>query len=96
MIEQQAGGCALGPCGTIANIRNQQKTFLKANRKYPDYIDAGVDAWEDVYDWHVKNRQEVRATRLPEGRYGILFMFTTIVLREDQTPSFVGWGYDAR
>jgi hypothetical protein len=96
VIEQQANGCALGACGPITNIRTQQKTFLRANRKYPDYIDAGVDAFEAVYDWHVKNRQEIRTTRLPDGRYGLTFMFTTVVLREDQTPHFVGWGYDAR
>ena len=69
---------------------------MRANRKFPDYIDAGIDAWEAVYDWHIKSRQEVKTTRLPDGRYGILFMFPTIVLREDQVPSFVGWGYDAR
>jgi hypothetical protein len=96
VIEQQSGGCALGQCGTMANVRNQQKVFLRANRKYPDFIDVGIDAWEAVYDWHVKNRQEVKATRLADGRYGILFMFTTVVLREDQVPSFIGWGYDAR
>jgi len=95
-IEQQAGACTLGPCHAVASIRQQQKTFMKANRKYPDYIDAGIDAWETVYDWHVKNQQDVKATRLPDGRYGLLFMFTTIVLREDQTPNFIGWGYDAR
>jgi hypothetical protein len=96
VIEQQGSACVLGQCGTVANIRTQQKVFMRANRRYPDYIDAGIDAWEAVYDWHVKNRQEVKTTRLPDGRYGILFMFTTVVLREDQVPSFVGWGYDAR
>lgn len=95
-LEQQANACNLGACGTISQIRQQQKTFMKANRKFPDYIDAGVDAWEAVYDWHVKNRQPVNTTRLPDGRYGIAFMFTTVILREDQVPSFVGWGYDAR
>jgi hypothetical protein len=96
VIEQQSNACALGACGTVATIRTQQKTFLRANRKYPDFIDAGTDAFEAVYDWHVKNRQEIRTSRLPDGRYGIMFMFTTIVLREDQQPPFVGWGYDAR
>ena len=96
VIERQSNACELGKCGTIETIRTQQKTFLKANRKYPDHIDAGVDAFEAVYDWHIRNRQEVRTARLPDGRYGITFMFTTIVLREDQTPHFVGWGYDAR
>ena len=96
IVEQQASSCTLGPCNTVASIRQQQKTFMKANRKYPDYIDAGIDAWEAVYDWHVKNQQAIRATRLPDGRYGVQFMFTTVVLREDQTPNYVGWGYDAR
>jgi hypothetical protein len=95
-IEQQGNACNLGPCVAVAQIRQQLNTFIKANRKFPDYLDAGVDAWQAVYDWHVKNRQTVNATRLPEGRYGIAFMFTTVVLREDQTPNFVGWGYDAR
>jgi hypothetical protein len=96
VIEQQGNACALGPCPIVASIRSQQKTFLRANRKYPDYIDAGVDAFEAVYDWHIRNRQEIRTARLPDGRYGLVFMFTTIVLREDQTPAFIGWGYDAR
>ena len=42
--------------------------FSPSHRKYPDFIDAGIDAWEAVYDWHVKNRQEVKATRLADGR----------------------------
>ena len=96
VVERHGNPCELGPCGTIDAIRNQQRVFLRANRKYPDYIDAGLEAWEAVYDWHVKNRQEVRAARLPDGRYGVQFMFTTVVLREDQTPNFIGWGYDAR
>jgi hypothetical protein len=95
-IERQGSSCALGACTTISTIRTQQRTFIKANRKYPDFIDVGPDAWEAVYDWHVKHRQQLNATRMPDGRYGILFMFTTVVLREDQVPSFVGWGYDAR
>lgn len=96
VLEAQGSGCGLGQCGPVATVRLQQKTFMKANRKYPDYIDAGIDAWEALYDWHVKNRQEIRTTRLPDGRYGLLFMFTTVVLREDQVPNYVGWGYDAR
>jgi len=96
VLEQQASGCALGQCTTVATIRTQQKTFLRANRKFPDFIDVGIDSWDAVHDWHVKNRQQLRSSRLPDGRYGIVFMFTTIVLREDQTPNYVGWGYDAR
>jgi hypothetical protein len=92
----KAQECTLGRCGVVAAIRMQQNVFLRANQKFPDFIDAGIEAWQAVYDWHVNNRQPITTTRLPDGRYGIAFMFTTIVLREDQVPSFVGWGYDAR
>jgi hypothetical protein len=92
----KAQECTLGPCQTVATIRTQQNVFLRANQKFPDFIDAGVEAWQAVYDWHVKNHQPITTTRLPDGRYGIAFMFTTIVLRYENTPNFIGLGYDAR
>jgi len=87
--------CSLGPCSAVAAIRLQQNIFLKANQKFPDFIDAGVEIWEAVYDWHVRNNQPINTTRLPDGRYGILFMFTTVVLRPDNTPNYLSFGYDA-
>ena len=88
--------CGLGQCAEVASIRVQQHNFLKANQKFPDFIDAGVDVWEAVYDWHVRNRQPISTTRLPDGRYGIAFMFTTVVLRPENTPHYLSFGYDAR
>lgn len=88
--------CGIGACPAIASIRIQQNNFLKANQKFPDFIDAGVEIWQAVYDWHVKNRQPITTTRLADGRYGIAFMFTTVVLRPENTPNFLSFGYDAR
>jgi hypothetical protein len=92
----RAQECTLGPCATVGHIRTQQNVFLRANQKFPDFIDAGIEAWQAVWDWHVKNHQPITTTRLPDGRYGIAFMFTTIVLRYENTPNFIGLGYDAR
>jgi hypothetical protein len=92
----RAQECTLGPCATVAHIRTQQNVFLRANQKFPDFIDTGIEAWQAVYDWHVKNHQPITTTRLPDGRYGIAFMFTTIVLRYENTPNFIGLGYDTR
>jgi hypothetical protein len=92
----KAQECTLGPCTAVAVVRAQQNTFLRANQKFPDFIDAGIEAWQAVYDWHVKNHQPITTTRLPDGRYGLAFMFTTIVLRHENTPNFIGLGYDAR
>ena len=96
VLERQPESCRLGTCGAVDAVRAQQKIFLKTNQKFPDYIDAGIDAWYDLYDWHVKNRQPVNTTRLPDGRYALALMFTTVVLRPDQAATFVGWGYDLR
>lgn len=95
-LERQAESCVLGPCGTIAQIRIQQKTFLKANHKFPDFIDAGVDSWFDLYDWHIKNSQPLTPTRMADGRYALGFMFTQIVLRPEQSANYISFGYDAR
>ena len=92
----KAQECTVGPCAAVAAIRTQQNVFLRANAKFPDFIDAGMEAWQAVYDWHVKNQQPIATTRLRDGRYGIAFMFTTIVLRYENTPNFIGFGYDAR
>src|SRR5689334_3758448 len=43
----------------IAPIRDQQKTFLRSNGKFPDFIEVGADVWQHVYDWHVRFQQPI-------------------------------------
>jgi hypothetical protein len=78
----------------IGQIRQQQRVFLRANQKYPDYMEVGLSVWEDVYDWHVRYQQPINAARLPDGRYVLSFMFTNLILRPDQAFEFVGFGFD--
>jgi hypothetical protein len=79
---------------SIGQIRQQQRVFIRANQKYPDYIEVGLGVWEDVYDWHVRYQQPITATRLADGRYTLSFMFTNLILRPDQAFEFVGFGFD--
>src|SRR5262245_44447740 len=51
-FEHQFDACELGPCREIEAIRNQQRLFLRASRKYPDFIEVGLDVWDRVYDFH--------------------------------------------
>jgi hypothetical protein len=95
-VERTQNSCFLGPCGPIGDIRTAQQVFLKAHQKFPDYIDVGVDVWQAVYDWHVRNRQPINTTRLGDGRYGLTFMFTTLVMRPDNTPNYISFGYDSK
>jgi hypothetical protein len=80
----------------LARIRDQQHTFLKANQKFPDFIEVGLSVWEGVVDWHVRHQQSFSMSRSAEGRYIMAIGFTTLILRPDLSDNYVGPGMDAR
>jgi hypothetical protein len=84
------------PWTSIARIREAQRIWLRANHRYPDFIEIGVDVWDALYDWHVRFQQPLSMNRMTDGRYVIAFMFTTFVLRPEQDPDYVGPPYDDR
>jgi hypothetical protein len=59
-------------------------------------MDVGLEPWERVYDWHIRWQQPINVTRLAEGGYGLVFMFTTLVLRPNMQTNYIGPGYDAK
>ena len=67
----------------LAHIREQQRVFLRANQKFPDFIEIGINVWESVYDWHVRHQQPLSISRNAEGRYTMMVALTTLVLRPD-------------
>ena len=80
----------------IAAVRDQQRTHLRANGKFPDFIEVGTDVWQQVYDWHVRFQQPIALGRTAEGRYTILLIATTVVMRTDMAPNYLGPPYDNR
>ena len=81
----------------IAAIREPLRTFLRANGKFPDFIEVGSDVWQQVYDWHVHFQQPIVLGRTAaEGRYTILLLATNIVMRPDMAPGFIGVPFDSR
>jgi len=80
----------------VSQIRAQQRTFLKANQKFPDYMDVGIDVWERMHDWHVRTHQPVNIVRTNDGRYGMVFGVTMLLLMPQQVGSYISWGYDNR
>jgi hypothetical protein len=80
----------------LARIREQQRVFLRANQKFPDYLEIGIAVWESVYDWHIRHQLPVNVTRTPDGRYAMTVMLTNLVLRPEQPETFVGFGFDLR
>jgi hypothetical protein len=93
-FERQFAQVYSGKWRGISRVRHEQRTWLKATRKYPDFLEIGLDVWDNVYDWHVAYQQPLNVRRLADGRYAMAFMFTTLVLRPDQSPDFVGYPFD--
>ena len=79
----------------VSRVRQQQRTWLISTRKYPDFLEIGIDVWENIYDWHVVYQQPLNVSRLADGRYAMMFTFTMLLLRSDQNPDFVGYAFDA-
>jgi hypothetical protein len=82
------------PWRGIARVRDEQRRFLRATMKYPEFVEVGVLVWDAVHAWHVTVQQPLSMSRLDDGRYVMTFMFTTLVLRPDLAPDYVGDGYD--
>lgn len=82
--------------GEIAPVRDRVRTFLMANGKFPDYIDVGTDTWYGVYDWHVRFQQPITLNRTADGRYTIALLATTVIMRPELEPRYVGVPYDSR
>jgi hypothetical protein len=80
----------------IAPVRAQQLNYLKANGKFPDFIDVGSDVWYAVHDWHVRLQQQLVFGRDAVGRYTLMLGFTALVLRPEAVVSFISTPYDNR
>jgi hypothetical protein len=80
----------------IAPLRDAQKVFLRANSKFPDFIEVGLDVWFAVHDWHVRWQQPLTLSRDSQGRYTMLLLATTVIMRTDAAANFIGIPYDSR
>src|SRR5262245_9555270 len=78
----------------IAPVRDVQLTHLRANGKFPDYLDVGTNLWYAVHDWHIRWQQPLTLGRDNLGRYTLLFGQTTLILRVEAMPAFIGVPYD--
>ncbi|HET6957874.1 MAG TPA: hypothetical protein VFI56_14870 [Vicinamibacterales bacterium] len=78
----------------IARVRTRQVEFLRSQAKFPDFMEVGVDVWLAVYDWHVRHLQPITLGRDPSGRYTLVLLVTTLILRIDADANFVGVPYD--
>jgi hypothetical protein len=87
----------LGPslsAGHVGKLRGLMEQFLRSHGKFPEYFDVGSSVFFELYDWHVRHRQQLIVTRQPDNRYVLQFMFSNIVLRPEQEPTYIGYPYE--
>ena len=80
--------------GLVGKLRASMEQFFKSNAKFPDFIDVGLNVFLELYDWHVKNQQQLMVTRGADGRYWMQFMFTTLIMRAEVDGNYMGLPYD--
>lgn len=75
-------------------VMEQQRVFLRAAHHYPEFVEVGPAAWAALVEWHVRERQQLAVSRLVDGRYTMVFNFSTVLLRPDLDDNYVSFGYD--
>jgi hypothetical protein len=78
----------------VAQVRAQQRQWMRSSQKFPDFIEIGIGIWEALHDWHVRFQQPLNVSRAADGRYVMAFHFTTLILRTDVDPGYVGPAFD--
>ena len=76
--------------GSLGVIKGKLETWVRTTGRFPEYWDVGVSIFLDIYDWHVRQRQEIKISRIAEQRVAIQWMFTQYVLRWEHPPGYIG------
>lgn len=84
------------PPPEVVQVRNVQHTFLRAAGEYPAFIEVGVRYFDAVHDWLRQSPHRLEISRMADGRYGLRFDFTMLVLRPDAQPDYLGPASDGR
>jgi hypothetical protein len=85
-----------GSFADILPVRQKLTDYLKAQGKFPDFVDVGTDVWFGVHDWHVRMHQDLVFGRDSGGRYTLMLGFTALVLRPEAIPGYISTPYDNR
>ena len=81
--------------GPVPTLRKGFDTFLRSTGKFPDFCEVGISVFYDMYDWQIKNRQQVTVTRQPpDNRYTMPYMFTQLILRHEYDATYIGQPFD--
>ena len=76
--------------GSLGTIRGKLETWIRVQGRFPEYWDVGISVFLEIYDWHIRQKQEIKISRIAEQRMAIQWMFTQYVLRWENEPGYIG------
>ena len=89
--------CLLGNSmdyGGVGAVKAKLQEYVKVTGRFPEYCDIGLGIFYDVYDWHVRQQQQIQISRIADQRMAIQFMFTQLIVRWENPLTFVGTPFD--
>jgi hypothetical protein len=79
--------------GAVGQVKAVIEKYSRASGKFPDFCDIGLSVFYDIYDWHVRNQQQISIQRVTD-RMAIQFMFTQLIVRFEADSNFIGTPFD--
>ena len=76
--------------GYLGVIRGKLELWIKTTGRFPEYWDVGIAVFLEIYDWHIRQKQEIKISRIAEQRMAIQWLFTQYVLRWENEPGYIG------
>ena len=88
-IEDSAHGNTMNH-GALGAINVRLQTWIRTTGRFPEYWDVGIAVFLEIYDWHIRQKQEIKISRIAEQRMAIQWLFTQYVLRWENEPGYIG------
>ena len=76
--------------GYLGAIKIKLETWVRTTGKFPEFWDVGISVFLEIYDWHIRQKQEIKISRIAEQRMAIQWMYTQYVLRWENEPNYIG------
>ena len=75
--------------GALGQIKQKLEVWVKTTGRFPEYWDVGISVWLEIYDWHVRQQQQIQISRIADQRMAIQWLFTQYVLRWENDMNYI-------
>ena len=79
---------------TVITLRERQRQFYRLNQRFPECIDVGINIWEQMQDWHIRNLRPLNMSRGGDGNWQMDFILTVLVLKHNLGDNEISQAYD--